>query len=296
MDLLKVVNILDHEFNIDDVKDDWSYLFDQMFIRKSVPFFRGQMHNTGLMISNSNEVNKIYTAFSPSRYILEEIQMKGIVNSLLVVKHPFDWDGRKNGMGFIPFTQREYQLMEGMGISIYSLNILMDKNRNDLIVSTAYAFAKVIKLKVEEEFGIEGKNNPDLLLGVIGKVQEKKLSALVKRISKILDYKVKLRKVSDEVGRVAIVTGGGFGPELVREAKEKGVTTYITGIITPNASKYSRDNYAKNLSEINKLGVNVLGCSRYLTEKFSMEYSLPYFSKILKSEFIEDKEALKILE
>jgi len=296
MELSKIVGVLDDEFEVADVKDDWSWLFDPLFVRKSLPSFREPMHNTGLMIKNSDEVTKIYTAFSPSRYVLEVIRMKGIVNSLLIVKHPFDWDGRRNGKGFIPFTERDYQLMEGMGISIYSLHTPMDKNRNDKVVSTAYAFAKVIKLKVEEEFGSEGENNPELLLGVIGKMPENKISALTKRLSSILDYKVKLRKVSEEVGKVAVVTGGGFVPRIIQKAKDLGVNTYITGIITPNASEYDKKNYGRTLSEANKIGINIIGCSHYLTEKWAMEMSIPYFGQICKAEFIEDKEALNLLE
>src|SRR3989344_5867157 len=252
MDLSKVVSILDEEFDVTNVKDDWSWQFDRLFIKKSVASFRKSMHNTGLLIKNSNEVKKIYAAFSPSRYVLEEIQMRGIVNVLLVVKHPFDWDGRRNGQGFLYFKERDYQLMEGMGISIYSLHTPLDKNRNDDVVSTAYAFAKVIKLNV--------------------------------------------RKVTEELGKVAIVTGGGLIPRLIEQAKDKGVTTYVTGIITPNSGEYSKKNYKKTLNEVNKIGINIIGCSHYLTEKWAMQYSIPYFSKICKAEFIEDKEALNLLE
>ena len=296
MDISKIVKILDDEFEVVKVKDDWSWLFDNLFIRKSLHSFRNSLHNTGLMIANSQEVNKIYTAFSPSRYVLEAIHMKGVVNSLLIVKHPFDWDGRRNGKGFIHFTERDYQLMEGMGISIYSLHTPMDKNRNDKVVSTAYAFAKIIKLKVEEEFGSEGENNPDILLGLIGRVNETKLSALVKRLNSELDYRVKVRKVNDEVGKVAVVTGGGFVPRIIQDAKDRGVNTYITGIITPNASDYDKKNYRATLKEANKIGVNIIGCSHYLTEKWAMEMSIPYFGQICKAEFIEDKEALNLLE
>ncbi len=295
MDLSYVKSVLDKEFEIDKVKDDWSFMFDRLFVKKSVAEFRIGGRNTGLMISNSNEVNKIYTAFSPSRFVLEEIQMRGIANVLLVVKHPFDWDGRRNGKGFIPFTERDYQIMESIGISIYSLHTPMDRDRNDLVVSTAYAFAKVIKLKVEEEFAFHD-SNPDFPLGVIGKVGEGKLSAFVKRLNSILNYKVKVRKVDEKVGRAAIVTGGGFIPKIMEQARDRGVNTYITGIITPNASEWSKKNYAKNLSEANKVGINVIGCSHYLTEKWAMQYSLPYFSGICKAEFIEDKEALNLLE
>jgi len=296
MNLKDIVRILDEEFNVRDVKDDWSWLFDRLFIKKSLPSFRIPLHNTGLMISNSQEANRIYTAFAPSRYILEEIQMRGIVNSLLIVKHPFDWDGRRKGKGFIHFTERDYQLMEGMGISIYSLHTPMDKNRNDKVVSTAYAFAKILKLKVEEEFGSEGENNHDLLLGLIGRVNETKLSALVKRLNSKLDYRVKVRKVNDIVGKIAVVTGRGFIPRIIQDAKDRGVNTYITGIITPNASDYDKKNYGRILSEANKIGINIIGCSHYLTEKWTMEMSIPYFEQICKAEFIEDKEALNLLE
>jgi len=85
-------------------------------------------------------------------------------------------------------------------------------------------------------------------------------------------------------------------PEIVQEAKDNGVTTFITGVITPNASEYSRKNYKKTFLGIRKMGLNILGCSHYLTEKWSMELSLPYFSKVCKAEFIEDKEALNLLE
>ena len=103
MELGKIVSKLDKDFDINNVNDDWEWMFDELFLEKSLASFRKTGKNTGLMIKNSDEVNKIYTAFSPSRYVLEEIMMKGIVNCLLIVKHPFDWDGRRNGPGFIFF-------------------------------------------------------------------------------------------------------------------------------------------------------------------------------------------------
>lgn len=295
MELRSVVKILDEEFQISAVREDWSYLFDRLFIQKSLSSFRTPQHNSGLMIANSQEVQKIYTAFSPSRYVLEEIHMKGIVNSLLVVKHPFDWNGTRNAPGFIPFTERDYQLMEGMGISIYSLDMPLDLKKNTALVSSAYACAKAFKVKVEEEFGSR-EDNPSLFVGIIGRVQEKTLPALVKRLNAVLDYRVKLHTVTNDIGRVALVPGQGFTPELVAEARERGATTYITGVITPTSSAYDKKNYARNFSQIQKLGLNVIGCSHYLTEKWVMQFSIPYFSGICKAEFIEDKEALNILE
>ena len=296
MEITDITQLLDTEFDVANVNENWSWMFDTLFVKHSRASFRAHSHNTGLMIVNSQDVNKIYTAFAPSRYVLEEIRMRGVTNVLLIVKHPFDWDGRRKGKGFLHFTERDYQLMEGMGISVYSLHTPLDKNRNDLVFSTAYAFAKKIKLKVKEEFGLESEENPHIRLGLIGTVPERRLSAFVKRLNTTLDYNPKVRAVNDEVGMVAIVTGGGFVPKLIQDAKERGAQTYITGIITPNASDYDKKYYGPALKEINKLGLNIIGCSHYLTEKWAMEYSLPYFSRICKAEFIEDKEALNLLE
>ena len=172
----------------------------------------------------------------------------------------------------------------------------MDKNRNDSIVSTAYAFAKVIGLQVEQEFASEGDNNPTILLGVIGSVKEKKFDTLVKRLSSDLKYTVRTMKVNNSIGRVGLATGGGFVPIIIQEAKEKGCTTYITGSITPNSSEYSKQTYPAKIEEVKKIGINIIGCSHYLTEKWAMEFSVPFFQKFCDSEFIEDKIALKRLE
>ncbi len=296
MKLKELIRKLDEEFDVANVQDEWQWLFDELFIRKSLKSFRKPMHHTGLAVKNSDDVKKIYTAFSPSTYVLEQIRKRRIKRGLLVVKHPFDWDGRDIGGGFIKLSERDFQLMEEMEVSLYSLHTPMDKNRNDKIVSTAYAFAKVLGMEVEEEFAPEGERNPKLLLGLIGKVKEKDFDSLVKRLNSILKYKCKVMKKNNEVGRVAIVTGGGFIPELMREAKNKRCGTYITGITTPNASEYDRNNYPPKFKEIKKVDINVIGASHYLTEKWAMEFSIPYFEQFCDSEFIEDKSAIKKLE
>ncbi len=297
MELKTLTKKLDQEFKVSQVQEEWQWLFDDLFIKKSLKSFRKPLHHTGLVIKNSLEVNVIYTAFAPSTYVLKEIKRRRVKNSLLVVKHPFDWDGRKVGQGFIPLSLKDYLLMEEMGVSLYSLHTPLDKNRNDKIVSTAYGFAKAIGLKVKEEFALEGEKNPDLLIGVIGSLKDKHFDNLVKRLNSILNYKVKIMKVSDELGKVAVVTGGGFTAELILEAKNRGCKTYLTGIITPNASKYSKQNYPKTVEQVSLIkGINIIGCSHYLTEKWAMLFSLPYFRQFAPTEFIEDQSALKRLE
>lgn len=296
MQIKRLINEFDREFDVVHVKDEWQWLFDDLFIKKSLKSFRKPMHHTGLVIKNTNEIQKIYAAFSPSTYVLEEIRKIGITNCLLVVKHPFDWDGRKNGQGFIKLSERDYKLMEEMGVSLYSLHTPMDKNRNDQIVSTAYAFARVIGLKVEEEFATESERNPNILLGLIGRLKYENFDDLVKGLNFTLNYKPKIMKVNNNLGKVGLATGGGFVPEIIQEARDKGCNTYITGIITPNSSEYSKTNYPSTLNAVKKIGINIIGCSHYLTEKWAMEFSVPYFKQFCEAEFIEDQSALKRLE
>lgn len=296
MELHKLVAVLDKEFGVKQVKDDWDWLFDDLFLKKSLPSFRKPTHHTGLCIKNADRVEKIYTAFAPSTYVLEEIARRGVKNTLLVVKHPFDWDGRRKGKGFIRLSKKDYDLMERMNVSLYSLHTPLDKDRNDSVVSTAYAFARVIGLNVTEEFAPEGERNPDLLIGVIGTAKDKTFDGLAARLSSTLGYKVKTLKVDDSVGKVAVATGGAFVPEIVQEAKDNGCSTYITGIITSNQSEYNKKHFAATLKAIKAIGINVIGCSHYLTEKWALEFSLPYFRQFCDAEYIEDRSAQKKLE
>lgn len=291
-----LLRIFDKEFDVKRVIDNWEFCYDEEFLKYAQKeFVNGSQ--TGLVIRNSDDVSVIYTAFSPSRYVLEQIRKRGVKGSLLVVKHPFDWDGSSKGLGFINFSEFDFELMKEMGINLYSLHTPMDKNRNDDVVSTAYGFARVIGLKVEREFASQNERNPSLLLGLIGSVDESSFEKLSKRLSNQLDFDVKtLKFAGDSVNKVAVVTGGGFVPRIVQEAKDLGVDTFITGVVTPNGSEFSRVNYPPAFAQIKAIGINVIGCSHYLTEKWAMEFSVSYFSKYCKAEFVEDKLAYKRLE
>lgn len=286
---------LDQAFSIAEIFDQWHWNFDDEFKKRAEPKFMIPAHNTGLMVDYTDEVNHIYTAFSPSTFVLEQIVKAGIKGVLLVVKHAFDWDGSSKGIGFSPFSLRDYQLMDEGQISIYSLHSPWDRNRNDIFVSTAYGFAKKIGLRVEREFA-EDPDNPGLVLGLIGTLPVDTIDDLQKNLTATLGYPVKVFKKQDQVKKVAIVTGGGFIPSLIREAIDLGCDTYITGIITSNAAAYSLNSYPKTKAKVDLLPINVVGASHYLTEKWAPQFSVPYFEQFAPSSFIEDASALTKLE
>lgn len=291
-----VRNRLDQEFNIAAINDDWSFSFDDAFKAKAVRRFLEPNKNTGLFLQFGSTVSQIYTAFAPSHFVLQEIKKRGIKNALLVVKHPFDWDGSATGQGFLPLTEADYQVMTEMGLSLYSLHTPWDKNRNDAFVSTAYGFAKEIGFVPEREFAADPAN-PDLILGLIGTLPVDTVDEVSELLQQRLGYKVKSIKHHNQAQKVALVTGGGFIPSLIQEAKDAGCDLYITGIISANASEWSKNKHAKTQAKVEAIGINVIGASHYLTEKFAPQHSLRFFKELgLPAAFIEDTQALERLE
>jgi putative NIF3 family GTP cyclohydrolase 1 type 2 len=291
-----VCNRLDQEFNIAAINDDWSFSFDDVFRAKAVQRFLEPNKNTGLFLQFGSTVSQIYTAFAPSHFVLQEIKRRGIRNALLVLKHPFDWDGSATGQGFLPLTEADYQVMREMGLSLYSLHTPWDKNRNDAFVSTAYGFAKEIGFVPEREFAADPAN-PDVILGLIGTLPVHTFDEVSELLQQRLGYKVKSIKHHNRAQKVALVTGGGFIPSLIQEAKDAGCDLYITGIISANASEWSKNKHTKTQAKVEAIGINVIGASHYLTEKFAPQHSLRFFKELgLPAAFIEDNQALEKLE
>lgn len=290
MKLATLSGVLDEKFEVSRIKEDWSFAFDNLVPnqRMTDSFKRSSV---GLFMAPGEEVSKIYTACFPGRFVLSEIEKRGTKDVLLVTKHPFDWDGKK---GFLPFQDDEIELIQRLRINIYSLHTPLDKCRNESgLFSTAYAFAKAIGLKPEGEFASEGKANPMMHTGVYGRVIDQDISILSRSISARIRHDVKVFNHSpNPVRKVGIVTGGGSQRELVVEAKGLGIDTYITGVTQPNSWPPSVEQTAEFFATAKKFNINVIGASHYLTEKFVLELSMPYFSRLgVPAEFIEDLEA-----
>lgn len=295
MNLNTVVNALNEKFEVSQIKEDWSFAFDSLVPKGNLTVgFRNS--SVGLVISSGEGCHKIYTACFPSRYVLLEIEKENMKDVMLIVKHPFDWDGAK---GFIPFSGEDLELMRRFRISLYSLHTPLDKNRNEAgLFSTAYAFAKAIGLKPEGEFGLESEKNPYMKVGVIGSVIGQNLSILSRSISARLKHQVKLWDFNPGlVKKIGIITGGGSEKRFLIEAKGHGIDTFITGVTKPNAWPPSTQMIEDFFATAKKFNINIIGASHYLTEKWALELSMPYFSRLgVPAKFIEDIEALNKLD
>lgn len=295
MKLATLVSVLDTKFDIARTHEDWSWIPDNAVPKDRIfpGFLKSQV---GLFIQSSEEVTKIYTACFAGSYVLSQIEKKGVKDVLLIVKHPLDWDKKR---GFLPLSKEDLELIRRFRINIYSVHTPMDKDRNEAgLLSTAYAFARAINFKPEAEFGKEGPTNPGMLLGVYGRVIEQDLAILARGISSRIKHDVKVWKNNSQpVKRIGIVTGGGNLRRLAIECKGLGIDTYITGVVEANDYPPSEEQSREFMESARRLQINVICASHYLTEKYAMELSLPYFSKLgLSAEFIEDLEAWNRLE
>jgi len=275
MNAQQLFDQLDKDFELDSLTDEWSiqkteYITDQ-FLERFM----------GIMLDNSNMINKVYTATFPDLVVLDQILAKNETNILLVTHHPMIWDSRIEGYPFKPIPQQYYLELRKRKISLYVLHHPLDKNGT---YSTATSYAKALKLDIIGEFceylGIN--------VGIIGKTQETTLNSLERVIENIVGHPVKVWNYGDEKiaeGKVCVTTGGGNLPFIIEEVSKLGLNTYLTGNTKPVPS-FPPSIEFHDLARKKK--VNIIAATHYSTEKFACMALIDYFKQLgLPCEFIE---------
>ncbi len=277
---------LDSDFELEKCRDDWSEIdFNQEFVTEN---FRKCY--LGILVDNTKEIEKVYTAVFPSNKVMEEILSKKEKNILLFTHHPIDW---KMEPGKIPFVNLSDDLLKKFRenkISIYTLHTPLDRNGE---YSTSVNFAKNIGIKqigeFAEYFGFD--------CGVIGKTEFNKVSELAQEFEKAVGHRVKVWNYGTEEikdNQVVVVAGGGNDPETISEITELGINTFLTGITLPNKN-HQPSLEAHRIAKENK--INLIGGTHYSTEKFACIKMLEYFEKIgLPADFVEDSPDMRDLE
>ncbi len=293
MDLDNLVDQIKKDFEVSRFPEDWGFVTegDKKLEKNATKEFLKE--NRGLIFKNSDDVKKIYLACFPSTYVLKQVAKDEDV--LLITHHPFDWDGTRTG--FKRYSDQDYSLMQKNNISLMFMHVPWDRVRNEPDrVSTAYGTAKKLNMKVNGEF-LEYHN---AIVSIYGRLPVKSFNELVSYVKKKLEKKtlnVFKYGCSDKVGLVAIVPGGGNEAEMLEEAYELGIYNYVTGCTDRCKNAYSKDKAKKFLAKAKELNMNVIGASHYLTEKWAMQMSVPYFERFgLPVKFIEDKAQLKKLD
>ncbi|MBT3356181.1 hypothetical protein HN784_02710 [bacterium] len=268
---------LDCDFELGKCEDDWVQL--DLGEHLTDNFKERQM---GLVLDNTDEIEKVYTAVFPSDFVLKTILDKGEKNVLLFTHHPMIWDTKAEGFPFLNIDKELLPKLEERGISLYTLHVPLDKNGK---YSTSVNLAKEIGISHDEDFA----KYFGVLVGVIGKTKDGTLSELSKRLEGAVGHEVSTLKygaedIKDE--KIAVVAGGGNDLDIMKELLEKNIKVFVTGISRaigdyPPAVEFDR------LAKEN--GINVIGATHYSTEKFACIQMMQYFKEQgLVAEFIED--------
>ncbi len=278
MDAKKLYQSLDLEFEIDKVNEgEWDSFNLGDFATES---FRKTYK--GLVLDNSSEINKVYTAVFPSESVLDYIIASGAEDSLIFTHHPMIWDTSCEGFPFRNIPTKYLEVLEEKNISLYAIHVPLDKNGP---YSTTASLARALEIETDREFfdyfGVK--------VGIIGKTECTSTFELSAKVKETVGHLLKTwvyGSMQITNGKVALVAGGGNYPEIAEELAETDIKTYITGVTMKNPD-FEPSLRFHEICEENK--INVIAATHYSTEKFACIAIQKFFEDLgLPSEFVED--------
>jgi putative NIF3 family GTP cyclohydrolase 1 type 2 len=211
---------LDKDFGIDGLKDDWSFMNFNDYI---APEFKKSY--IGLILDNTDKVNKVYTATMPDLDILEKVILTDETDMLLFSHHAMGYDPTLTGFPFYDIPEEYLLKLKQQRISFYMLHTPLDKNGE---YSTSVNLAKHLDLEIIDEFcEYEG-----VKCGVICKTEKRTATELKEHVRAIIGHEVKLIMHGENKitrGHVAVAAGGGSVGFAAKELVELGINMYITG-------------------------------------------------------------------
>src|SRR5574341_312740 len=178
-------------------------------------------HN-GLMLDNSEEVERVFTLVFPSDEVLAEVERRaGGRPAMIFTHHPMDFE--TSGRGLIPVGTDALQRLQNAGVSLYSAHAPLDCHE---AVSTSRALAREAGIAIEDICaGYHGGH-----AGVTGTIGPLPFDDFVARVGEVCGVnRVDAKRHSDSVHRVAVVAGGATFPPMMQEALDLGCDTYLTG-------------------------------------------------------------------
>lgn len=275
---------LDKDFSIESLKDDWSFMRFNEYIS---PLFKKRY--MGIVLDNTEEVKKVYTATIPDTDILEKLIHTGETDILLFSHHAMGYDPTIKGFPFYNIPEDYLEKLKQQRISFYVLHAPLDKNGE---YSTSVSLAKKLNLEIIDEFcEYEG-----VKCGVICKTGIKKATKLAEYICSMVGHEVKLIRSGDDVihdSRVAIAAGGGSVGFAAKELSGLGINMYITGCTRLVPSVEPIMEFHRIISERK---INVIGATHYTTEKYACIAMVRYFEKLgIPAEFLEGRYYLEDL-
>ena len=278
MEAEKIYQKLEKDFNLDQCSDDWSQMEFNEFICDNF-----KERYMGLVLDNAFEIEKVYTAVFPSDQALKEILDKGEKNLLIFTHHPSTWDTKVDGFPFKDMNKDLFAKLKERKISLYCLHVPLDANGE---YSTTVNYARKIGISYDEDFA----KYHGVQVGVIGKAGLDTFQELIDRVRRTVGHSIKYLKYgSNNIAnqKIAVVAGGGNDLDVMKELLERGIKTFVTGVVSviggyPPAIEFDR------LARENK--INLIGATHYSSEKFACIKMLEYFETLdIEASFIGDK-------
>jgi len=275
---------LDKDFGTDSLKDDWSFMAFNEYIAPS--FKKSYM---GIVLDNTLEVKKVYTAVFPDLDILKKLIDTGQTDILLFSHHAMGYDPNITGFPFYNIPEEYLSKLKQQRISFYVLHAPLDQNGD---YSTSVNLAKNLGLEIIEEFcEYEG-----IKIGVLCKTGIKTATELAENVRSAVGHEVKLLSYGEDMikeGRVAVAAGGGSVGIVAKELSNLGINMYITGCTRHIPSFEPTVEFHKIARERK---INVIGATHYTTEKYACIAMTKYFNKIgISADFLEGKYYLEDL-
>jgi len=190
----------------------------------------------GIAYAAGDTVAKLGAAVNTSFEAIERAAELGV--DLLLVHHT-SWQE-------IDFELRERKLalLAERGVSLYAAHESLDRAPS---IGPADALARLLGLTVESR-ALGGH-------AVVGAFADRSLSALAARTEKALRTRVRAFRNSESFERGAIAPGGAGHTSYLRETRELGCDTYVTGEGSMFTELYARE-----------VGMNLVLAGHYQTE------------------------------
>ncbi|MGY5860492.1 MAG: Nif3-like dinuclear metal center hexameric protein [Candidatus Thorarchaeota archaeon] len=269
---------LDDEFEINKLhEDEWGTFDLGDFVIESFSKTR-----KGLVLDNSKEIEKVYTAVFPSELVLDRLIASGAKNTLLFTHHPMIWDSSTGGMPFRNIPMKYLEVLQENNISLYTIHVPLDRNGP---YSTTASLARALEIEIEQDFF----DYFGAKVGIIGRTDCPSLFELSAKVKETVGHLLKMWVYGPSAiynHKVALVAGGGNYPEIVEELAETDIRTYITGVTMQNPD-YEPSLRFHEICKEHK--INVIAATHYSTEKFACIAILKFFEERgIPSEFLED--------
>lgn len=230
----------------------------------------------GLMLDHTAVLDRVYLVVFPTQDVIDTIIAKevarGAPGALIFAHHLLNFVPAKKGFDAIPADQLA-ELHEH-AISYYVCHAPLDCHPE---ISTATALANMLGLREQGRF-LPFYGGHKAVYGKVGKpVDFQKFAARLAKVTDMpfLRYDQVLHQ-GREVQQVAVVSGNGADPELLREAANLGCDTYVTGQWWfYGESEYAEQSRTVMREAVAETQMNLLGVSRYGTEMVVMRDQMP---------------------